>query len=311
VPSHASSVSISIILPVYNEQERIKRSTERILAFCKQRGWDFELIFVEDGSTDSTVELIRMMQSLDNRIRLLSFSSRLGKGGAIRAAAILAAEKEYMAYMDIDLAADPSELQRLLGRITKNDVVIGSRILRGNLPPIKRPFLRSLFSHLYSRFFRVLFRMPIYDPQCGFKLFRTKIVKELFNDVTIYGFAFDTELLLKAFTQNLRVEEVPIVWTHGTNSKISIIREIRSMGSDILSLWYYYHLLWRQHKVTYPNKKGSLYAKVLFVLLSLTTYLNPSWLTVARMPIPQSGQPKIQVHDAKILDTLTPRNETK
>ena len=75
-----------------------------------------------------------------------------------------------MAYMDIDLTQEPSELSGFVDHMQDNDVVIGSRILRGNLPPIKRPLVRSVFSHLYSRFFRFLFRMPIYDPQCGFKI---------------------------------------------------------------------------------------------------------------------------------------------
>jgi hypothetical protein len=135
--------------------------------------------------------------------------------------------------------------------------------------------------------------MPIYDPQCGFKLFRSKVVKDLFTDISINGFAFDTELLLRAFCLNLRVEEVPIIWTHGTTSKVNILREIKSMGSDILSLWYYYHLLWRQNKVTYPNKKGSLYAKMLFVLLSLTAKFNRSWLIITKLPEPQMPEPAV------------------
>ena len=131
----SSSPSISIILPVFNEEERIKSSSERILAYCRKAGWDFELIFVEDGSQDSTVEIIQRLQSADDHIKLMRLASRLGKGGSIKAAALYLARKEYIAFMDIDLSADPSEFVRLLDIMKNCDVAIGSRILRGNLLP--------------------------------------------------------------------------------------------------------------------------------------------------------------------------------
>ena len=83
--------------------------------------------------------------------------------------------------MDADLATDPSEFEKLIDEIVNNDIVIGSRIIRGTLPPIKRPFYRTIFSHSYSKFFRMLFRIQIYDPQCGFKLFRKEVIPKLFS----------------------------------------------------------------------------------------------------------------------------------
>ena len=111
--------------------------------------------------------------------------------------------------------------------------------------------------------------MPIHDPQCGFKMFRRAVIPQLFSEVSINGFAFDTEIVVKAFSQGLRVKEVPINWIHGSSSKVKILRETFSMGSDILSLWYYHHLLWRQDKATYPFKKGSHLSIILFAMLSL------------------------------------------
>jgi glycosyltransferase involved in cell wall biosynthesis len=285
------TISISIVLPVFNEEERILDATRHLLSYCRQEQWDFELIFVEDGSTDSTISLLKELMVTEPSIRLLSLPEHVGKGGSIKAAALYVARKEYMIYMDVDLAAGPAEIKRLLEYIDSNDVVIGSRIVRGDLPPIKRPILRSLFSHFYSRLFRMLFRMPIHDPQCGFKMFRRHVVPQLFSEVSIHGFAFDTELIVRAFCQGLRVKEVPIIWEHGARSKVNILHEVYIMGSDILLLWYFHHLLWKQNRATYPFKKGSLLARVMFKTLSF--WLSPKledWISEIKVPELKSEQ---------------------
>ena len=268
------NTGITIILPVYNEEKRLEKNIEKLLAYFKNKDWDFELIFVEDGSSDKTCSIVNRFSLFENRIKLLSLPTRLGKGGSIISAVLSHITKQYVAYMDADLAAEPSELERLLNNSHDSDVVIGSRILRDDLMTIKRPYYRSILSHSYSRLFRILFRIPILDPQCGLKLFRKQIVKNLFQAISTPDFAFDTDLIVTAFSQNLRVKEVPINWSHGTDSKVRILREIKSMGFDLLSIWYNFHLLWRQHKTTYPQKRGSIYGQILFTLLSLNNEIQ-------------------------------------
>jgi glycosyltransferase AglD len=265
---NSNITNISIIIPVYNEERRIAQCLERSLDHCRKKGWNFEIIVAEDGSTDGTVRTIGHFQSIDNRIKLISFKERLGKGGATRNAAFVA-KKEYVGYMDVDLSADISEFDRLLEYIENSDLVMGSRILRGDLPPIQRPLYRSVFSYLYSKFFRTLFRSPIYDPQCGFKLFRKDIIPVLFKEINTTGFAFDSELVVKAICLGLRVKEIPIVWNHHAASKISVLHQMREMQRDLLSIWYEAHMLWLQNRTVYPQKKGSLRARLLFSILSL------------------------------------------
>jgi len=261
---------ISIIIPVHNEEDRIQSCIERLLTYCKEKEWDFELIVVQDDGTDNTSSIVNRFSLSESRIKMLNLPTRIGKGGSIISAALTCNMKDYMTFMDVDLSADPSELERLFPYMRNYDVVIGSRILRGDLPAIKRPFLRSLLSNSYSRLFRMLFRVPIHDPQCGLKIFRKEIISKLFGDVTITSFAFDTDLIVKAFAQGLRIKEVPINWTHGPASKIRILTEIRSMGLDLFSIWYQYHLYWRQDKKSYPQKRGSIFGRILFTLLSLS-----------------------------------------
>jgi glycosyltransferase involved in cell wall biosynthesis len=279
-----TNASISVILPVYNEQRRIKRSLERLISYFKGNGWDYQLIFVDDRSTDNTSLILDEYFQKEENIEILIPPIHLGKGGSIMYAALTHASttKNYLAYMDSDLAADPSELERLLEYIDDYDMVIGSRILRGKLGPIRRPMHRSFFSRLYSKLFRTLFRIPIRDPQCGLKLFKKEVISSLFGDITTTGFAFDTDLIVTAFTQSLRIKEVPINWVHGKSSKLHLLTEIQKMGTDLFSIWYHSHISWKENKTCYPQKKGSIYGRMLFNFLSLsnsikTRRLNPTF----------------------------------
>ncbi len=268
------ATSLSVVIPIHNEEKRIEGCMNRLLTYFKQKNWDFELIFVQDNSTDNTSSILEAFSLTDSHIKIINIPIRVGKGGAIMYSTIIHPTKKYVAYLDVDLSADPSELEKLLEHINNYDMVIGSRILRGNLLPIKRSLYRSLLSRSYSKLFRVLFRIPVFDPQCGFKLIRKEVILKLFQDVIITDFAFDTDMIVTAFTQGLRIKEIPINWKEGKDSSVSIQNEIRVMGIDILSIWYRYHLSWRQGKASYPQKKGSILGKVFFSTLSLSNNIK-------------------------------------
>src|SRR5947209_16379512 len=128
-----SDISISIVIPAFNEEKRIATCLDRVIQYCTSQRWDFEIIVAEDGSKDNTVKIVNGFIEKDKRLRLISFPNRIGKGAAIRNA-ILTSGKKIAGFMDVDLAADPSEFQRLIQHIDNYDLVIGSRLLRGDLP---------------------------------------------------------------------------------------------------------------------------------------------------------------------------------
>jgi len=258
---------ISIIIPAYNEENRIPHCLKRLLSYCNEKKWDFEILVAEDGSTDDTVKIVNDFIIHDNRIKLLSFKERLGKGGAVKNA-LLQAKKDHVCFMDVDLSADVKELERLIPYASEYDIVVGSRLLRGNLPPIKGPIHRKIFSRFYSKLFRLLFRMPIHDPQCGFKLFKKNIVSPLFTEVHITNFAFDSEVLVKGYWLGYKIKEVPIIWIYDPGSKISVFKQVREMGNSLLQIWFESHLLWLQNQPTYPQKRGSIQARLVFSILS-------------------------------------------
>jgi glycosyltransferase involved in cell wall biosynthesis len=232
------ATGITIIIPVHNEELRLLKCLSRTVEFAKSQQWDYELIVVEDGSTDGTVNLVKDFMLNDNRIKLISNKDRLGKGRAIRNGIGLA-EKDYIGYMDADLSADPSEFTRLLMFVDKYDIAVGSRILRGELPPIDRPYVRTFLSYCYSRLFRILFKgVGVYDPQCGLKLFTSHAARVLLTQVETSGFAFDCEVIVKGLKIGLTMKEVPIIWKHDYGSKVRILREIIVMGKDLLHVWF-------------------------------------------------------------------------
>ena len=237
--------------------------------------WDFELVFVDDGSNDGTTEIVESYGSTNPHVILLKLPSRIGKGGSIAQTILTQTLKDCVAFMDVDLSADPSELEKLLPYIENYEVVIGSRILRDGLKQVKRPFYREFLSNSYSKIFRLLFRIPIYDPQCGFKIFRGSVTRRLFRDIITVGFAFDTELIVTAYAQGLRIKEVPINWTHGEFSKINILHEVQAMGTDLFSIWYQFHISGLQNKLSYPQKRYSFYGKMLFSIISLIKASKP------------------------------------
>jgi dolichyl-phosphate beta-glucosyltransferase len=245
--------SISIIIPAHNEEKRLLTSIQRIIEYCTSQHWDYEVVIVEDGSTDGTINVIHNLISGNDRIKLISNKERLGKGRAIKHG-VITAEKKYITYMDADLSADPSELERLLPFIDEFDTVVGSRILRGELPPINRPLTRSFLSHCYSKLFRTMFRtVSVYDPQCGLKLFKSRAAHILLSQTQTNGFAFDCEVLVKASRLGLTVKEVPIIWTHSYGSKVSLMHEIVTMAKDLLVVWY-------KDKVSETLKDKDVYA---------------------------------------------------
>jgi len=236
-----SKFKISIIIPAYNEEKRVTKCIERILEYFNETEWDLELIVAEDGSTDNTVKIVKGFASHDNRVKLHSFPDRLGKGGAIKNA-MLHATKDHVCFMDADLSADVTELKRLMPYVNDYEIIIGSRKLRGNLSPIKSPLKRKIFSSLYAKYFRLLFRINVHDPQCGFKLFNKNIVPTLFNEIHTTGFAFDSEVLVKASRLGYKIKEVPINWKYDPATKVSVFKQMIEMNNALWKIWYELHL---------------------------------------------------------------------
>ena len=235
----ASSVSVSVVLPAYNEAETIESTvatTLRTLAgFLPAES--FEVLVAEDGCEDRTPEIAARLAAADERVRHVHSDARLGRGGALERA-FEAARGDVLAYFDTDLATDISHLEELIDRIRigEADVATGSRWLPGNVAD--RPAKRGVPSRVYNGLVRTLLRSDLRDHQCGFKAFSREAFETLAEDVEDEHWFWDTEMLVRAQRAGFTVAEFPVEWTPKGDTKVDLVRDVFGMGSQILRTFW-------------------------------------------------------------------------
>ncbi len=227
--------SISVVIPAYNEEARLGPTVERTMAYLEARGGDWEIIVVDDGSRDRTIAVAEAAASGDRRVRVLGHRGNRGKGAAVRDG-MLATTTDRALFSDADLATPIDELAKLEARLDAGaDVAIASRALPGSDIRTRQHPLREMMGRTFNLAVRTLVFGGIRDTQCGFKLFTRAAAHDLFARATIDGFAFDVELLWLA-RGRYRIDEVPVVWHHVEESKVSPGSDAARMFLDLLKL---------------------------------------------------------------------------
>jgi dolichyl-phosphate beta-glucosyltransferase len=226
--------SASLIIPAYNEARRLAKTIPLLRAeFRGQR--DVEVIFVDDGSSDGTPDVIAAHIRDWPSARLIRIPWNQGKGGAIKAGVGMA-RNERVVFMDADLSSDLADLPRLVGALDDADVVLGSRSIAGSKVSYARDrSLRKVQSKFFNGFACALAGVVASDTQCGFKAFRADSAKLIFHLVEGRGFAFDVEVLALAQLLDLRVVEVPIRWVEAEGTSVRPVRDPLIMIRDLLS----------------------------------------------------------------------------
>ena len=225
--------TLSVVVPAFQEERRLPTTLDRLADYLGQRYPEtFEVLVVDDGSTDRTHELTRDHSAAFRTLRL---PSNQGKGAAVRAG-VLASRGDLVLITDADLAAPIEELAKLEEFVAEAPVVFGSRALRRELIRQRQPFYREGLGRIFNRILQVLGVRGIRDTQCGFKLLDGETARSLFAEMTIDGFAFDVELLLRARRRGLEVAEVPVVWNHVEESRVHPIKDSFGMLFDVLRL---------------------------------------------------------------------------
>ncbi len=225
---------LSIIIPAYNEANRLPKSLRAIAAYLAQQSYDAEILVVENGSSDSTAALVQELCAEIPNLRLLQNHER-GKGWAVRAG-MLAAQGQYRFMCDADLSMPIVELAKFLPpQLIDYDVAFGSR----EAPDAKR-YNEPKLTHLRGRVFSwivKLFALPGFeDTQCGFKCFRAEIAQDLFSVQTLRGMSFDVELLYIARQRGYKIIEVPVNWFFDPDSKVRMVADSMRMFSDIFTI---------------------------------------------------------------------------
>lgn len=229
---------LSIVIPAYNEAQRIEPSLERIREYLASRGEPIEVLVVDDGSRDGTsgvveLEVPRFRES-GLELRLLGDGRNHGKGAAVRVG-MLAARGDVVLFSDADLSAPIDELPKLVDPIRAGtvDIVIGSRALDRSLVGVHQSAAREVAGRVFNLLMRVLTGMPFRDTQCGFKAFRADAAREVFARVLIERFGFDVEALYVARKLGFSVSEVPVVWNNVEGSTVGLMSGLNGYA-DVL-----------------------------------------------------------------------------
>jgi glycosyltransferase involved in cell wall biosynthesis len=227
---------LSIVIPAYNESARIGRTLERVLACVDRQGWDAEVLVVDDGSADRTVEIVRGWMERSPRLRLVRNEGNRGKGYSVRNG-LLQAAGEVVMFTDADLSAPMEEAERLLAAIREGaDVAIGSRWMDRTRQTIHQPLYRRFFGRCFNWVTRTVMGLPFKDTQCGFKAFRRAAAQVIFRLQRVERWGFDPEILFIARKLGYTIREVPVTWGHDERSRMSYLRDGMKMLEEMAAI---------------------------------------------------------------------------
>ena len=231
-----SELTHSFILPAYNESERLTTSIPKVLEYIHARALQAEIIVVNDGSTDTTGEVVRRFAVANPMIVLLENPGNRGKGYSVRNG-MLHAKGAVALFTDADLSSPITEADKLFAALAEGaDVAIGSRWLQRELQTERQPFYRQLYGRLFNLGLSIVLRLDYRDTQCGFKAVKRHAIQVVFTRQRVERWGFDPELLFLARKLKLRTVEVPVEWAHDHRSKINPFRDGLRMGLDVLQI---------------------------------------------------------------------------
>lgn len=228
--------TLSIIIPAYNEEERLRTSLQKVSEYVSDAWPLAEIIVVDDGSGDRTADIAResfqKWPGLDARV--IRYDVNHGKGFAVRMG-FEKAKGAVALFSDADLSTPISEIPKLVDPIfdDKYDVTFGSRALDRSLIGVHQPWRREQGGKVFNLLVRTLTGLPFWDTQCGFKAFRMDRFRPLLEKMTIDRFGFDVEFLYAAHHNGLRLKEIPVRWDHCEGTKVSIFRDSVRMFSEV------------------------------------------------------------------------------
>jgi dolichyl-phosphate beta-glucosyltransferase len=228
-------MNLSIVIPVFNEEARLPRAVEAFNAFLPGLGLDTEVIFVDDGSTDRTAEMLAAAPARF-AYRLISYRPNRGKGFALKQG-ILKARGDYVLFLDVDMSTPLAELAKFREAMNRGVLVIigsrkakGSRVLRHQSP------LRRKLGEGYSFLSNLLLVPGIADFTCGFKIFRRDAARRIFGAQRIERWGFDTEILFLARRYGYAIQEIPVSWVNDERTKVRLLKDVARSFTDLLRI---------------------------------------------------------------------------
>ncbi len=231
-----SSPRLAVIIPAYNEEIRLRPTLERIYEYLSGQTYSWSVTVVSDGSKDQTDTIASKFNEGHPGFHLIVNSPNQGKGAAVRTG-MLQVEGEFLLFSDADLAAPIEEIEKLLPSMEKGfDIAIGSRPMKESQLEVHQPKYRELMGRAFNMAVQLLAVKGIQDTQCGFKLFKREVARDVFSRCKLNGFGFDFESLMIARDLCYKIDEVPIRWSHQEGSKVVMMRDGPKMLVELVKL---------------------------------------------------------------------------
>jgi dolichyl-phosphate beta-glucosyltransferase len=227
---------LSVVVPAYNEEQRLPRTIEQIETYLAGRKLDHELILVDDGSADGTRQVMEAAARAHPAVRIEVLPHNRGKGRAL-AVGVEAAKGEQILVTDADLSTPIEELEKLQAGLAGGaGVAIASRALKGSRVEVSQPVYRVLMGKGFNLIVQAVLLPGIWDTQCGFKLFRADVAHSVFENLVTDGFAYDPEVLYRARKHGVRIVEVPVVWRNSAPTKVRPLKSSFDMLRHVIRL---------------------------------------------------------------------------
>jgi dolichyl-phosphate beta-glucosyltransferase len=227
---------LSIVVPAFNEEQRLPATLTRMRAYLDGRDEEYEVLIVDDGSIDNTLAMSRDVANDWPQLQVLALERNTGKGAAVRLG-MLTAKGEHRVFSDADLSTPIEEVEELRSRLVGNcAVAIASRALPESQIDVHQPGKREVMGRTYNRLLRVAALRGLHDTQCGFKAFTAESAVACFTPLRTLRFGFDAEVLLRARRLGWTVVEVPVRWEHKEDSRVSAMRDSVGVLYDLVRL---------------------------------------------------------------------------
>ena len=224
---------LSIIIPAFNEESRISFTLQKVIEFLNANYTNYEIIVVDDGSKDKTVDVCNQFK---HKVNTISLGINSGKGAAVRKG-MIEAKGDIRIFMDADLSTPIYEIKKVIDKLQNgSDVCIGSRALNREMVKEHQPFYRELMGKTFNKIVQLFVFKGIEDTQCGFKAFSKKAAAIIFPNSKINGFSFDVELIYLALKAGLKVEQVPVEWYNDKRSTVHPIYDSLNMLFEIMKI---------------------------------------------------------------------------
>jgi dolichol-phosphate mannosyltransferase len=224
---------ISLLVPAWNEENRIEATLDRYLTVLESMGKPFEVLVIADGVSDRTAPLARTYEK--RGVTVHEFPMRLGKGGAV-IAGLAMTKYDTVGYLDADSPVTAEDIRRLIEAIGPADAAIGSRRLRGSTFVRNVPFARRIFRVGFNVMSRSVLGLRIHDTQCGAKFFRRSALIPVLPRIRLRGWAFDAAILFELNRDGRVLQEIPVTWNYNDESKLPLVEQVPLMLLSVFSI---------------------------------------------------------------------------